>query len=62
MIQTEQQTKNFLGQIIRNKKKKIVIFMFNEHKMNVIHTFDSIIYLVCIIKFCSIIRSYIQLC
>ena len=61
MIQTEQQTKNFLGQIIRDKKK-IVIFMFNEYKMNVIHTFDSIIYLVCIIKFCSIIRSYIQLC
>ena len=61
MIQTEQQTKNFLGQIIRDKKK-LSYFMFNEYKMNVIHTFDSIIYLVCIIKFCSIIRSYIQLC
>ena len=60
MIQTEQQTKNFLVQIIRDKK--LSYFMFNEYKMNVIHTFNSIIYLVCIIKFCSIIRSYIQLC
>ena len=58
---TEQQTKKFFIAKIINNKKIGHNSMFNEYKMNVIHIVYSIISLVCIIliKFCSIIRSYI---